>query len=477
LRAGAGRVRLAAGVALVAALAATAVALWPARPDPLGPTAPSPDAARLVDLGAYAGRLRADRLARTTELERQVALSPDASFVVAAAREGDLARIAVGSGRREPLTQTPDEESQPAVAPDALRVAFVRGTGDARAVWLMQSSGGGERLLVEAAFAPAWFPDGAEIAYARRDREAGFAIVRRRLQGGTERVVAEHSFEPSSLAVDPGGVRLAISDGTRVLVVDAAGGTPRPIADTTLARGVTWSATGDALFADAAWRGRPGLWRLPVDGGSPIRLAAAGSDARSPSLSRDGARLAYVSEERRSSARRGRPGGPWTPIELGRDVRCLDVDRSGRRAVVTDLAEPDGKTLVLVELAGRTRTPLGRGACASFSPDSTRIAFTRLEDATASLWVMPATGGAAEPLGDAGRDAGPELVERRVEWSADGRGARLGRADAGAPSGIASPHASDRLLDARALPDGSWIALDESTQADPWMLLLAAETP
>ncbi|MBL8173877.1 MAG: PD40 domain-containing protein, partial [Bryobacterales bacterium] len=164
------------------------------------------------------------------------------------------------------------------------------------------------------------------------------------------------------------------------------------------------------------------LWKVPATGGEPELVPAAGPDAFSPSLSRDGRRLAYVRRTITVNLWR-MPLKPIAPPEkLTGSVRisadpdlspngeklALASDRSGSWEIwVSDAAGAKPGRITSIN-AGQTRSP-------RWSPDGRWIAFEARPNGHGDIYITGAEGISPRPVtsGDH-EDALPT-------WSRDGR--------------------------------------------------------
>jgi dipeptidyl aminopeptidase/acylaminoacyl peptidase len=172
-------------------------------------------------------------------------------------------------------------ESDPAWSPDGAWLAFSsarhdeRDVDDASDIWLMPAAGGEPRRLTATdgpALAPAFAPDGAAVAYVGR---AG----RNRLGG---------HFHVFTLSV-AGGAPVALTAPLDRSVAVPGG---RPI----------WTPDGAVLFA-VENRGAVAVCRVRPDApGAVARIVTGSRSVADLSVSRDGARLAFVASESISPA-------------------------------------------------------------------------------------------------------------------------------------------------------------------------------
>jgi Tol biopolymer transport system component len=191
-------------------------------------------------------------------------------------------------------------------------------------------------------------------------------------------------------AVSPDGRRIAIvlrRDGKlRLHVLSADGGDIHTVADTIDVRGGTsWSPDGRWLVVGA---GAAGLFKVPADGGIPVRLVAGA--ASNPVWSPDGKLIVYA----------GPNVSAYAPLLAVRadgtrvDLPSINIRRDGERARFM----PNGKALVymqgllraqdfwLLNLETMETRPLTRlrqrDSMRTFdvTPDGTQIVFDRVRD-------------------------------------------------------------------------------------------------
>jgi TolB protein len=155
------------------------------------------------------------------------------------------------------LTRSPDDERAPAWSPDGTQIAFeARRAGNWDVYAITLATGALHRLTDSPAYEgqPAWSPDGTRIAF-ESNRDGNLEIYTMPAQGGST---------------------------TRV--------TTEPAADVEPA----WTADTRGLIV-GSWRsGARQLYRIDLITGASAALTEPGEEAREPALSPDGRRLAYV---------------------------------------------------------------------------------------------------------------------------------------------------------------------------------------
>jgi len=121
-------------------------------------------------------------------------------------------------------------------------------------------------------------PDGGRLAWVTgsRSAQAQGRLMVRELDSTESRLLAgtEGAQDP---VFSPDGEEIAFFSGTSLLKVPVAGGTPVRLAEVGLPRGVTWLEDGSLIYnRDVA----AGLWRVPASGGTPEMLTEPTAEAQ-----------------------------------------------------------------------------------------------------------------------------------------------------------------------------------------------------
>lgn len=272
-------------------------------------------------------------------------LLPDGSAAVVAITAPDLAsdeeagslwRVPTAGGRPRRLTRG-HHDSAPAVSPDGAWVAFLRRERDGRPQVAVVESAGGEPVVLTTAAqhplgagAPVWAPSGpARLAYAARVPEPGrhgTADDGSLLEGPAASPGREAPRLLSTLANRADGVGWTRDRRQHLFVLDVAAVGP------------------DAPGTPAGASGRP----------APRQVTDGDVDDTGPAWARDGDALLFVSARHgsretdlRSGAYRVRVDGSRGPVEpevvLGGDLAVQTVAATRDGAAVLALAEPTGE--------------------------------------------------------------------------------------------------------------------------------------
>jgi len=325
----------------------------------------------------------------------------------------NLWRIRVDGGEAEPLTDEKGGVAAPRYSPDGNRIAFLltdartedeekadKEKRDARvvgedvkrirlAVVPVEKDAGGKRALRRLTSGDAsvgnvegpghfdWSPDGKSIAFDHQPTalvddwtKSDVSLVD--VESGTVRPLAATAAAESSPYFSPDGRWIAFeatdtpptwAGASRVFVVAAGGGTPRPLALTFDEQPdlIGWTADGGRVVVGETRGTVARLATLPVDGGPATDVTPADATVDGPSLDAGRARVGFTSQapDRAPEAfvaalpvvaapaakggRRPASGTAWAPVQVSHAQELPDI-ALGRTEVVSWTA-PDGKPI------------------------------------------------------------------------------------------------------------------------------------
>jgi eukaryotic-like serine/threonine-protein kinase len=392
----------------------------------------------------------------------------------------------IGAGNALALSSDSPADSSPAWSPDGRYVAYAH-AADPMEIISVPSLGGTKQLVTS--IAPAapdqnsrvvtWAADGRSLLVSDRMSANGpAAIFSVSLQDGRKRRLTS---PPSSAWGDgdpelsPDGRTLAFIRWEKDSVGDiyiepAGGGAPRRItSDGKRIGGLAWSSDAGLIVFSSTRGALPGLWKVPVEGGTPEPLAGVGADAWAPSISRTGNLLAYTHQSEKVNIWRV-PGpdaaGPKTPLKVISSQRqqtsavyspdgkriAFSSDRTGTFEIW--ISDADGShSLQLTAFGGPiTGTP-------HWSPDGNSIVFDSRPGGHSAIFVISAAGGEPRQATDGTFD---DIVPN---WSHDGSqiyfaSSRTGRQQIWkmpAGGGPAEQLTHNGGFEAAESPDGLWL--------------------
>jgi serine/threonine-protein kinase len=230
-------------------------------------------------------------------VETSPALSPDGeSFAYASRARGTWDIYVQRVGGRNPVLVAGDttaDESWPAYSGDGKQLAYAR-LGDG--LWVMGATGENAHRITTFGTMPSWSPDGTQLVFGGEEFESPYNVNTR----GELWIVDAKGGSPRPLAIDsgawgyqpawsPSGRRIAffaVTNGQRdIRTVAAAGGATVSLTnDAALDWAPTWSADGRFVYFASDRGGAMGIWRIAIDesSGAPQgvpEVIASGADA------------------------------------------------------------------------------------------------------------------------------------------------------------------------------------------------------
>lgn len=165
---------------------------------------------------------------------------------------GGIWLVKASGGKAHKLTQSDYGDSCATWSPDGRQIAFVRSADgwDAGDLWLMQSNGTGQHLLLSGAGCASWSPDGTQMAISRLTAQIG---------GGcgchtTDLYLADRNGDRPRLLIENGGSATWSPNGKRIVFVRWQNGRTHLWLINTDGTGLRQLTSGSLSQAAPAWR-------------------------------------------------------------------------------------------------------------------------------------------------------------------------------------------------------------------------------
>ena len=377
---------------------------------------------------------------------RSPVFSPDGAFLAyshdAASRSTIRVRPVRGGAERL-LTSGAQPDFEPAWSPDGRSIAFLRQQERGRFSILVVSTGERpeERRVAEVAARGAidWTPDGKGIlAGDRDDASSPLAIFHIDVQDGRKRQLTtppRGTHGDTNPRVSPDGRRFVFSRAVEssaqdLYVGSMSGGEPRRATfESRVVEGVCWTPRGQLIASLQRGAEQRSLWRVDLDQGRLERIPEAGVGPISPSLTKSGDRLAYVSRLSDTNLWGVRPGAKGTvtgTAEARQVTDAVALDTSPRLSADGQrLAWRSARSGVNEVWVGRANGSEARQLTAmngpttgspAWSPDGAWLAFDSRPKERGQIFVIPTAGGAAKALTDAAANAVLPSYSRDGKW-------------------------------------------------------------
>jgi Tol biopolymer transport system component len=325
---------------------------------------------------------------------RSPAWSPDSSKLVVVRSSGGLAgelwEVPLSGGQPKRLYADPPGifSNQPVFMPDGRGIVHQSNRAGATNLWLASLNGGALVPLTTGAGpdeSPSVARDGSVAFINRRSR---CTLEIRDLAAGKSRDIAVHGWYIWAPAFSPDGSEVAFSraekDGAwHIWITPAAGGTPRRLTSGTLPEIYPRFSPDGQFVVYHTWSSGPDrVWRVPHSGGPPEPLTPARDDDDGyADVSPDGRSLAFARTEKKrtrifvaplgggqarllvdaeSTLPRWSPDGRWIAFTPNRQAYASGIfvvaaDGTGQRRVSEiggwPVWWPDGKRIAFQDLA------------------------------------------------------------------------------------------------------------------------------
>lgn len=404
-------------------------------------------------------------------------ISPDGKMLAFAFNEGgrvDLFAGRVAGGSRVRLTNDDAVEADPDFSPDGERIAFTRLRPGAAApeVCIVPSLGGDVRVVLTEAANPAWSPDSKQLVVVQRPPGQPPVVAVTSVEGGDVRpLLRGDSTYPllRSPVWSPDGRHVAVVRSTggiagEIWLLPAAGGEPRRVSQDppgVFSLSPLFSADSQRIVFQSNRSGATNLWSMDLNGGNLQQLTTGAGPDESPSIARDGSVLyvnartravlvvhdlstretrellrnpsflwapAFSPDGRQIAFSRAETGGAWHIWVIPADGGPARQVSSGSVPQIYPRFSRDARFLYYFTWQQKSRVwraPLEGGPAvavtpegfedgyADISPDGKTLVFTRNQEGSTRLFVMPAGGGEARQLAD--------VAATVPRWSPDGQ--------------------------------------------------------
>ena len=351
-------------------------------------------------------------------------LAPDGkTFVYSSDQTGNFDLYLQRVGGKNPTNLTKDSavnESQPVFSPDGERIAF-RSEREPAGVYVMGATGENVRLVAEEGFHPSWSPDGRDIVYSTRGRDAPDVRNTRpsqlrvvNVESGATRLLCE--LDAMQPAWSPHGTRVAFwfmptSVGrSDVATIPSTGGEPVVITnDATTNWNPVWSPDGRYLYFASDKSGSMSFWRVRVEEetgrvlSEPEAVNTPSKFSRHLGFSRDGRRMIYVQTDNQANIQAA-DFDARTEKVIGEPHW---VTRGDRQVIRPELS-PDGRQFLL-RVPRRTQDDIALvnrdgsnwrdltddkffDRYPRWSPDGKKVAFASDRGGSYEIWTMDADG-------------------------------------------------------------------------------------
>jgi TolB protein len=242
-----------------------------------------------------------DEAAPTTDTDTEADSGGVLAYAARIGGQWDIYSLDIDTSVSTQLTSSSADEIAPAWSPDGSQLAYMSGQSGTMQVWVMNRDGSGQRQVSQWSgpgqmFYVAWLPNATDLVVTVADNAAGVAwLVRQPVDGGAPTDYTEPWSGVASVATDTGALAYTVrSDGQTDIVLDD--GSARQLTQTGVNEDIpSISRDGTRIVYQVGEPGSRYLEVYDLATGTTSKLRQVGDDSN-PVWSPDGQRIAFVSE-------------------------------------------------------------------------------------------------------------------------------------------------------------------------------------
>jgi len=246
----------------------------------------------------------------------------------------------------------------PTWSPDGSKIAFVSNAMDGQQIWVINLDGTGLRRIssgMEGGLRPTWDRDGGHIHFDHYDDAGNSRIWRMETDGSNAYLVSSAKYDEVSCCISPDGTKMLV-DNERGIQVYSIGGVPESYFATP---GEDPDYAPDGTKAVFIRNGN--VWKRNIDKTGLAQLTTGDYFETTPRWSPDGTKIIFASNR---------------PDKGNRRIWVMAANCTNLHRLLSDDNEPS--TVSDSDLA--------------WSPDGSKIAFSRDDGTFCEIWIVNSTG-------------------------------------------------------------------------------------